>query len=214
VSCHLENGTNATALPWLGTTARYPRMRGRSAKMETMAFRINDCITRSLAGQELAEDSQEMRDMIAYLETLGSAVRPPDADTVQLTGHAVAGQQVYTTECARCHGNAGEGAIAPALWGADSYSIGAGMARQWTFATFVRHNMPVDRPGTLTDQQAADVAAYVLQWPRQDYPEKEADWPKGNPPVDAAYPTDAAKALGKPMPPVRPVLPRRVAPHQ
>ena len=212
-SCHLENGTNATALPWLGSAARYPRIRGRSAVMEDLTFRINDCITRSLAGQELARDSQDMRDMLAYLETLRTAERPIDRDTVKLAGHASSGANVYALECARCHGAQGQGDLAPPLWGAESYSIGAGMSRQWTIATFVKNNMPVDRAGLLTDQQAADVAAYVLTQPRQDSPGKELDWPKGNPPGDAAYATEAARALGKPMPPTRPVLPRKVPPR-
>lgn len=214
VSCHLENGTNPTALPWLGTAARYPQMRGRSAKMEDLTFRINDCIMRSLAGQELANDSPDMRDMLAYIQTLGTAARPPEQSALELAGHPEVGKHVYSLECARCHGANGEGALAPALWGADSYSIGAGMSRQWTIAKFVRHNMPADRPGSLTDQQAADVAAYVVEQPRQDYPGKELDWPQGNPPADAAYATDAARALGKPQPVPRPVLPRRIAPHR
>lgn len=213
-SCHLLNGTSPTALPWLGSAARYPRMRGRSAVMEDLAYRINDCITRSLAGQELPSESIDMRDMLAYMETLRSAERPSEQDTVKLAGHATAGANVYALECARCHGAHGEGTLlATALWGAESYSIGAGMSRQWTIATFVKNNMPVDKAGSLSAQQAADVAAYVLAQPRQDYPNKELDWPKGNPPSDAAYPTDAARALGKPMPPEPHVLPRRVPPR-
>ena len=35
------------------------------------------------------------------------------------------------------------------------------MARQERAAAFIRRNMPVDRPGTLSDQEAYDVAAYI-----------------------------------------------------
>ena len=80
-------------------------------------------------------------------------------------------------------------------------------------ATFVSLNMPHDRAGTLTAQQAADVAAFVLSQPRQDHPGKERDWPKGDPPADVAYVTVAAKAAGKPLPAHRPLLPRRVKPN-
>jgi thiosulfate dehydrogenase len=67
------------------------------------------------------------------------------------------------------------------------------MGRRNTFTSFVRYNMPFDRPGSLTDQQAYDVAAFVLSHPRPDLAGKENDWPNGDPPPDVAYPTTAAK---------------------
>jgi thiosulfate dehydrogenase len=66
------------------------------------------------------------------------------------------------------------------------------MARLRTAASFIRHNMPYDLPGTLTDQQAFDVAAYVNSHPRPDLAGKENDWPNGDAPPDAAYPTRAS----------------------
>jgi thiosulfate dehydrogenase len=66
------------------------------------------------------------------------------------------------------------------------------MARLWTAAAFIRHNMPNDRAVTLTDQQAADVAAYVVSRPRPDFAGKGRDWPNGNAPPDVPYPTRGA----------------------
>ena len=71
----------------------------------------------------------------------------------------------------------------------ESYNIGAGMTRVRTAAEFISRNMPFDAPGTLTDRQAFDVAAYVNAHPRPDFRGKENDWPNGNPPPDVAYPT-------------------------
>jgi thiosulfate dehydrogenase len=82
--------------------------------------------------------------------------------------------------------------VAPPLWGPRSFNIGAGMARARTAASFIRDNMPFDLPGSLTDQQAFDVAAFVVAQPRPDYPGKELDWPRGDAPPDVAYPTRAA----------------------
>jgi len=215
VSCHLDNGTRPTAMSWLGTAARYPRYRARPGYEETLARRINECIARSLAGRMLPEDGQEMRDMLAYMETLRASARPAPVDSVKLIGDVAHGEVGYAGQCARCHGANGAGLpalAAPAVWGVDSYAIGAGMARQYTLATFVRHNMPFDHADTLTAQEAADIAAFVLTQPRQDHPGKERDWPKGDPPIDVAYPTTAAAAAGKPLPPARPLLPRLVAP--
>jgi thiosulfate dehydrogenase len=120
------------------------------------------------------------------------AVAPLDPDTAN-------GERLYAAECARCHGAAGEGTIiAPPVWGDSSYNIGAGMARIRTMAAFLRRNMPYDRPGSLTDQQAYDLAAYVNGQPRPDYPGKELDWPFGDPPPDVAYPTNAARDRSSP----------------
>lgn len=213
VSCHLDNGTRPTAMSWQGSAARYPRYRARPGYEETLARRVNECIARSLAGKMLHEDGRDMRDMLAYLETLRSMPRPGAVDSVKLAGNPLRGGREFARSCARCHGAKGQGTtIAPAAWGTASYSIGAGMARQYTLATFVRHNMPFDHAVTLTDQQAADVAAFVILQPRQDHPGKERDWPNADPPSDVAYATTAARAAGKPLPPARPLLRRRVSP--
>jgi thiosulfate dehydrogenase len=213
VSCHLDNGTRPTAMPWLGTASRYPRYRSRPGTEETLERRVNECIARSLAGRMLSDTSRNMRDMVAYIKTLGDRPRPAGVDSVKLAGSVPRGRTVYAAQCARCHGAAGQGLpVAPPLWGVQGFSVGAGMARQYTMATFVRHNMPFDHAVALTDQQAADVTAYVLSHPRQDHPGKERDWPKGDPPVDVAYATTGARTAGKPLPPARPLLRRRVAP--
>ena len=121
-----------------------------------------------------------------------------------LIGDSARGRALFVDNCARCHGNdgAGLGSI-PALWGSRSFSIGASMARQERAASFIRHNMPFDRPGTLTDQQAFDVAAYVTAMTRPDSPGKENDWPRGGAPADVPYDTKGHKAYKPPK-----VLPR------
>jgi thiosulfate dehydrogenase len=213
VSCHLENGTRTTAMPWLGSAARYPRYRARPGYEESLARRINECIARSLAGRMLHEDSREMRDMLAYVETLRDRPRPAAVDSVKLVGSRVRGTRAFAATCVRCHSPTGASLpTGPALWGRGSFSIGAGMARQFTLATFLRHNMPFDHAVVLTNQQAADVAAYVLMHARQDHPGKLRDWPNGDAPSDVAYATDGARRAGKPLPSARPLLPRRVAP--
>lgn len=213
VSCHLDKGTNNAAMPWNGSAARYPRFRARPGYEETLARRVNECVARSLAGRMLPESGRDMRDMVAYIESLRDRKRAGGVDTVRTVGDGRRGRVAYAASCARCHGAAGQGSgVNPPLWGIGSFSIGAGMARQFTFATFIRHNMPFDQRGTLSPQQAADITAYVLSQPRQDHPAKERDWPRGDAPLDVAYATDGARRAGRSLPSPRPLLARRVSP--
>src|SRR5690606_36295780 len=115
-------------------------------------------------------------------------------DLAPLPGDTAHGAAVFTSTCVVCHGADGQGTpAAPALWGPESYNIGAGMARLRTAASFIRHNLPLGNPH-LTDQQAFDVAAYINARPRPDYRGKENDRPRGNPPPDVAYPTKAGRS--------------------
>lgn len=197
-SCHLDQGRRATG-SWVGTFARYPQYNGRSGRVITIEDRVNGCFRRSMNGTALAADGPDMRDIVSYLAFLSwrSPVGQPagvrGARFAALKADTAGGRAIFDSACARCHGDAGQGTItAPPLWGRRSFNIGAGMARLRTAAAFIRDNMPFDRPGSLTDQQAFDVAAFVGAQPRPDFPGKEYDWPNGDPPPDVAYPTLAA----------------------
>ena len=200
VSCHFDNGTRANVMPWIGVYGQFPQYRARAGGIQVIQDRINDCFERSMDGKALPEESGAMRDIIAYLAFLSLGVpggaKVPGQGLPPLEpqpGDTIRGAAVYASSCARCHGQKGEGGAAPPVWGDGSYNIGAGMSRVRTAAAFVRVAMPYDQPGTLTDQQAFDVAAYINSRPRPDFPGKEKDWPNGDPPPDVAYPTDAAR---------------------
>ncbi len=198
-SCHLDQGRRANG-SWIGSFAHYPQYQSRSASVVRIEDRVNDCFRRSLNGTALEREGADMRDIVSYLAFLSwrSPVGAPTpnprlARFAPLRADTAAGHVTFQTVCARCHGPDGQGTpVAPPLWGPQSFNIGAGMARLRTAASFVRDNMPFDRPGTLTDQQAFDVAAFVVARPRPDFPGKQFDWPKGDPPSDVAYPTLAA----------------------
>jgi thiosulfate dehydrogenase len=55
------------------------------------------------------------------------------------------------------------------VWGPDAYSDGAGMNDVTKMAAFVQHNMPLNNPGSLTPQQAYDVAAFVNSKPHEPF---------------------------------------------
>ncbi len=211
-SCHLDNGRRGNAMPWVGVYGRFPQYRSRSGKVVTIEDRINGCFTRSLAGKAVEAGSADMRDMVAYMAFLsrgvpvGSEVDGQGTPKMRpLVGDTVSGEVIFHRSCAQCHGEGGLGNIAPALWGDRSYNIGAGMARVRTAASFIRHNMPYDKPGILTDQDAFDVAAFVNARPRLDFAGKENDWPDGDAPPDVAYQTKASKVKPTWTPPVLPI---------
>ena len=211
-SCHLDRGTRTDAASLVGVTARYPAYVARAGRDASIQERVNFCFTRSLAGNPLSTDGRDMADIVAYLTSLtrapgarpfrtGMPAMPP------LVGDSTRGAPIFAGTCVRCHGADGEGTVvAPALWGARSYSIGASMARIERAASFIRHNMPLDAPGSLSDQQAYDVAAFVDSHARPDLPHKEADWPRGGAPADVPYATPGHPAHRPP--PLLPSLQR------
>ncbi len=207
-SCHLDGGLRATAAPLTGVYARFPKYMDRTGAVIPLEDRVNYCFTRSLAGSKIPTDSREMQDLVAYLAFISRDVpvgkhMPPEglmAMPTKLVGDTARGRAIFAGNCARCHGveGGGTGTAFPAVWGPKSFSIGASMARQERAASFIFHNMPFDKPGTLTEQQAFDVAAYVVSKPRPDSPGKEKDWPSGGTPYDVPYGTSDHKAYNPP----------------
>ncbi|OJH42949.1 cytochrome C [Cystobacter ferrugineus] len=201
-SCHLQAGRVRYAAPWVGITGVLPEYRSRSGRMNTLEERINDCFERSMNGKPLPEDGVEMRSIVAYMSWLSQNV--PKGRSVEGRGfkHITPrptpdreqGARLYEARCARCHAHEGRGMknpdgsyLIPALGGEQSFNIGAGMARLDTAAAFIRWNMPLLQGGTLTDQEAYDIADYFIHLPRPDFARKHEDWPKGGKPRDARY---------------------------
>jgi thiosulfate dehydrogenase len=205
-SCHRSAGRDATALPLYGVSSRYPRFIARAGRVASIEDRVNFCFTRSLAGRRLRDTTYAMRAMVAYLTSLGPSAAVLDTTAVSTPGDSARGAVLFIAQCVRCHGVDGLGTVvAPPLWGPRSYNIGAGMARVTRAATFIRHAMPADRPGSLSVQDAADLAVFVDRHARPDYLEKERDWPAGDAPRDAPYAT-ARHASAHPVPVLPPPL--------
>jgi thiosulfate dehydrogenase len=212
VTCHMGDGLVANKMPFVGVYARFPQYRTRSATVEIIEDRINDCFERSMNGKALARDGRPMRDIVAYLAFLsygipvGSQVEGQGLPRLEpLTGDTTRGRELFASRCTTCHGADGQGGkkvpgtslVGTPLWGPHSYNIGAGMARVRTAAAFVKVAMPYDNPGSLTPQEAFDLAKFINTRPRPDYARKAEDWPNGDPPPDVAYPTKAAKTRDK-----------------
>lgn len=85
-------------------------------------------------------------------------------------GNAVEGKAVYEQHCAQCHGIKGAGGSAGELAGAKhgltESTPDKTIGNYWPYATtvfdFVRRSMPLDAPGTLSNDQLYAVSAYLL----------------------------------------------------
>lgn len=194
-SCHADGGLSQSS-SMVGVTADFPQYRPREGVVFTLEDRINGCMIRSMNGEKIPNDSEEMRALMSYLSYISKGVeigeeRPwrivnsmeevPEPDVVN-------GEELYETKnCLACHGDDGQGTGAnsgPALWGDKSFNDGAGMSRLTKMAGYLQNNMPLGEEYELTDQEAADIAAFLLMHERPVWEGHDDDFPHGGRPTD------------------------------
>jgi thiosulfate dehydrogenase len=195
-NCHLQAGTATWGNNYGSVASLYPKFRARSGSIENLFKRVNDCFQRSLNGKALDTTSKEMQAISAYINFVGSNVAKgvkasgsglKDLAYLDRAADPARGQKVYTEKCQSCHQANGSGVYNtdsteftyPALWAKNSFNMGAGLYRLSSFARYVKYNMPqgVTYKNTqLTDEEAWDVAAFVLSQPRPTI-NISADWP-------------------------------------
>jgi thiosulfate dehydrogenase len=207
-NCHLKAGTQNFSNPFSAVASTYPRYRERNNRMESIAFRVNECMKRSLNGKALDSTGTEMKAMIAYLKWLGkdvpTGVKPVGSGTEELpflnrAADTIAGKNIFVNKCQRCHQANGQGELArdgssyvyPPLWGPNSFNVSAGLYRLSRLAGFIRNSMPFGisyKNPELTAEQSWDVAAFIASQPRpvrffsDDWPDsskKPVDYPFG-----------------------------------
>lgn len=207
-NCHLDAGTRTFGNNYGSVASQYPKFRARSAHVESIEKRVNDCFERSLNGKPLDSLAKEMRAIVAYIHWVGKDVPKGkkalgsgfvEMDWLSRAADPVKGRKLYLQKCQICHGYSGEGQklsadsyyIYPPLWGENSFTTGAGLFRISNFAKYIRANMPngatFEKP-ILSEEESWDIAAYVESLPRplksfrQDWPlveSKPVDHPFG-----------------------------------
>ena len=100
-------------------------------------------------------------------------------DAVYTSAQAERGQQVYEANCVSCHLAEMDGSANPTAGARGAPLVGTrfvqdfGEAKVSALFNKMKRDMPSGKPGTLTDQEYLDVAAYVLQ--RNSFPSGAAE---------------------------------------
>ena len=212
-NCHLNAGQREKSLPVVGITGMFPEYNRRSGRLFTLNDRIVDCFLRSqnatgspTADEELpSQTSKETLALAAYLTWLSKGFQvganPPWRGQNAIPAASLIpvdkidpskGEAIFNDRCTTCHGTDGQGVSVGdkrpgPLWGPDSWNDGAGAARIYTLAGIIRFSMPYLNPGSLTDEEAQQLAAFINSKPRPVYPKKDDDYKTEKLPVDAVY---------------------------
>lgn len=182
-NCHLDGGRQANAAPMWAAWVAYPAYRSKNKKINTMEDRVRGCFNYSMNAQDSPSGKappagdQIYKDLEMYFYWLATGAptgaKMPGKGYLKLEKTALGhdpkrGAQVFSQNCASCHGADGQGqtdangrVVFPPLWGPHSFNWGAGMASISSAAGFIKANMPLGQGYSLTDQQAWDVAAFV-----------------------------------------------------
>ena len=176
VNCHLDAGRRHDSAPLWASFIHYPAFRSKTGQVDTLASRLQGCFEYSMNGEAPPQDDEVMTALQTYAFFLARGA--PVGMPVQGSGYPklqkpaqppdyARGEKVYAQNCALCHGADGQGQRAgdrqvfPPLWGPRSFNWGAGMHQVNNAAAFIRANMPLGKGGSLTEQEAWDVAYFM-----------------------------------------------------
>lgn len=191
-NCHIGGGGYNWSGPVWPAATTLPDYRGKNGHVNSLEERIAGCFAYSMNGTPPAYGSDEMLALSAYHQWLATKApvyeRKIGGRGFNHLGNKIpedvsyeAGQAVYRDNCALCHGNDGAGkkvdgkVVFPALWGDTSYNWGAGIARVYTAASFIHLNMPLGKPGSLSEKEAWNVAWYINSQERPQDPRYTGD---------------------------------------
>ena len=175
-NCHMDGGRLAGAAPLWAAWVAFPAYRSKTKTVNTFGQRLQGCFHYSMNGTPPPLGSKVLIALEAYSAWLATGAPAgahmagrgyPKLPKPAAPPSYAQGAVVFAQHCALCHGADGAGQRAggrqvfPPLWGARSFNWGAGMGSIANAAAFVKANMPLGAGGTLTDQQAWDVAAFV-----------------------------------------------------
>jgi len=209
-NCHLNAGQRERALPLVGVAGVFPEFNKRSGRPYQLTDRIVDCFWRSENGTATPEAiaspaSKEVLALAAYIEWISNGYEKGKSPAWRgrntiASAHLIPvdaldarkGESLFGDRCSSCHGLDGQGVWIGdkkpgPLWGPASWNDGAGASRVYTLAGIIRYSMPYLDPGSLTDEEAQQIAAFITSKPRPVYPFKAKDYLSSPIPPDAVY---------------------------
>lgn len=182
-NCHFAGGNTTGgaqgSISLAGVATKYPSLDQSTGKIIDLQGRINNCFLRSLNGKALPLDSPLMLAFVTYFHWISKNL-PIYGDVPWLGLHSLKlsyegnpekGKKIFDIYCATCHQEKYRGEIyPPPLWGNGAFNDGAGMSKIPKLASFIYWNMPYnDETPLLSEEEAFDVAAYILTKPRPHY---------------------------------------------
>jgi thiosulfate dehydrogenase len=199
--CHYNGGKQEGMLGLIGIAMQYPKYDPRAGREITLSERLQSCFLRSENGKAPPVDAPILQNLHDYVTALSSgqpAVKEPTwqnfvsiakQDLIPIESlQPQRGKMLFEQKCAACHMSDGQGdSWAPPLWGKMSFNDGAGLARVYTLASFIRDAMPLSDPGALTPEAAQQIAAYIDAQDRPVFSGKDQDYLTEPIPVDAVY---------------------------
>jgi mono/diheme cytochrome c family protein len=100
--------------------------------------------------------------LIGVLPLVGHGQARGVADRVYSDTQATRGQQLYETQCVACHGKGLEGSVGPPLSG-DTFLTAWSSRSLGELVDKIEKTMPPQAPGSVSRDQAIDIAAYALR---------------------------------------------------
>ncbi|WP_293638472.1 c-type cytochrome, partial [Polaromonas sp.] len=184
-NCHLDAGRKADSAPLWASFIHYPAFRSKTGQVDTLASRIQGCFQFSMNGKAPPVDDEIMTALQTYAFWMAKGA--PVGTPVPGSGYPklkkpaqpadyARGEKVYAQNCALCHGadglgqRAGNKQVFPPLWGPKSFNWGAGMHQLANSAGFIQANMPLGKGGSLSEQDAWDVAMFMNSHERPQDP--------------------------------------------
>lgn len=189
-SCHLGEGRQPFSAPIWPAAVLLPNFRGKNQHVNNLEERIAGCFAYSMNGTPPAYGSDDMLALSAYHQWLARGwpciptsrsmavvFRPPSvprSSATRAVSRAIWSTAPFVTPrmAPVTSRTASMSFRQPGGW---LQQLGAGIVRTFTAAGFIQNNMPLGQPNSLSDQEAWDIAYYMVQQERPQDPRYTGD---------------------------------------